>query len=55
MDNACAPQLNLPIKLHKINKLIRPLINTRTASNYKIAKFLTQILKHKLKLPSNTI
>ena len=30
MDNRCAPKLNSLIKLHKINKPIRPLINART-------------------------
>ena len=45
MDNPCAPKLNFLIKLHKINKPIRPIINARTAPNYKISKLLTQILK----------
>ena len=52
MDNPCAPKLNSLIKLHKINKPIRPLINARTAPNYKISKLLTQILKHKIEHPA---
>ena len=35
-----------------IRDSIRPLINTRTAPNYKISKLLTQILKHKIELPA---
>ena len=39
-------------KITQINKPIRPLINARTAPNYKIWKLLTQILKHKIELPA---
>lgn len=44
MDNPNVPKLNFLIKLHKIDKTIRPLINAMTATNYKTAKLLTGIL-----------
>ncbi len=50
MDNPIAPKLNTLIKLHKIDKPIRPLINSKTAPNYKIGKIITKILKEKLQL-----
>lgn len=36
MDNPSALKLNSLIKLHKLNNLIRPLINAKTVPNYKI-------------------
>jgi len=50
MDNPIAPKLNTLIKLHKTDKPIRPLINSKTAPNYKIGKIITKILKEKLQL-----
>jgi hypothetical protein len=50
INNPKPPKLNSLIKIHKENKPIRPLINSKTAPNYKIAKLLTHILKDKLKL-----
>lgn len=47
MDNPWAPKLNRLIKLNKNDKPIRPLVNTKTAPNCKIAKLITKILKAK--------
>ena len=41
---------NSLIKLQKIYKRIRPLINAKAAPNYKIFKLLSQILKHKVNI-----
>ena len=39
MDNPSAPKLNSLIKLHKIDKPIRPLINAKTAPNLKYLNY----------------
>ena len=53
VDNPTAPKLNSLIKLHKPNQPIRPLINSKTAPNYKIAKHIAKLLKNKIKLNNN--
>ena len=52
MDIPNAPKLNSLIKLHNIDKPIRPLIIARTAPNYKISELLAQISNHKMHLPN---
>lgn len=50
IDNPSPPKLNTLIKIHKIDKPIRPLINSKTSPNYKISKYITKTLKEKLQL-----
>lgn len=50
MVNPSAPNLNSLPKLNVIDKPVRPLINTGTEPNYKIAKLLSRILKQKTKV-----
>ena len=40
---------HLDVYKRQVDIPIRPLISARTASNYKISKLLSQILKHKIK------
>jgi len=47
-----APVLKAKIKLHKIGKPIRPVINNRTAPAYKLAKHLTKTLNQHINLNS---
>ena len=49
MDNPVASKLIPLIKLHKVGKPIRPLINAKTPPNYKISKLPSQIINHKMK------
>ena len=50
MDNPKQPKLNSLIKIHKKELPIRPLINSKTAPNYKLAKLITKELTNKLNL-----
>lgn len=50
VDNPSPPKLNTLIKLHKKDKPVRPLINSKTAPNYNIGKYITKILKEKINL-----
>lgn len=44
------PTLKSLIKIHKIDKPIRPIVNFKNAPTYKIAKKLATLLNHKLEL-----
>jgi hypothetical protein len=49
--NPKSPNIRGLIKFHKQNAPIRPIINWQQAPAYKIAKLLSDRLKHELKLP----
>jgi hypothetical protein len=49
--NPKPPQIKAFIKLHKINKPIRPIVNFQNAPIYKLAKIFTIIFNNRCKLP----
>jgi hypothetical protein len=49
--NPTAPSMHATIKLHKLNIPIRPIINCRNATGYKLAKHLAKLLHNYFDLP----
>jgi hypothetical protein len=49
--NPNSPSIRSLIKIHKTEKLIRPIINWMNAPAYKISKFLTKIIDDFVQLP----
>jgi hypothetical protein len=50
--NPKAPYIFGSIKLHKIDKPIRPIVNWRNSPGYKLAVHLAKILKYTIRLPN---
>jgi hypothetical protein len=46
-----APQLNIYLKTHKDNQLIRPVINNVQAPSYKVVRFMNKRLQDLICLP----